>query len=393
MASAPRWRRFDEWDSRPLRHDQFAVEDTEAGFATFHSPWDPAPSARIENGRVVEIDGKPESDFDILDAFIAAHHLDLDVVEEAMAMVPVEACCVCGSTDPTRIASGWDYEYRSVEETFTMDRCRECGNVYLNPRPDVSEFSRIYTEEYHSLEFTEQQFSLVYEVRSRLEARRLLRYCDGVGPDARVLDVGCGDGFHLKLLRRFGKPSWTLEGIDIDPRAVEAASGPGITVHQGTIEDVDLPADSYDVVYTIQTVEHVAHPDRVLAAIHRVLKPGGRLVIVTDNTESVDFGLFRKSYWGGYHFPRHWNLFNPTALARLGRNAGFEVEKMDTIVSPVNWVYSLHNALVDKKAPQWLIDRFTLKSPVSLGVFTILDMGLQKTGRGALLNAFLRKPA
>jgi propanediol dehydratase large subunit len=90
LTSAPRWRRFDEWDKRPLRHDQFAVEDPEAGFATFHSPWDPAPSARIENNRVVEIDGKPEADFDILDSFIASHHLDLDVVGEAMPMDPVE---------------------------------------------------------------------------------------------------------------------------------------------------------------------------------------------------------------------------------------------------------------------------------------------------------------
>lgn len=88
MTSAPRWRRFDEWDSRPLRHDQFAKEDPEAGFSTFHSPWDPSPSARVENGRVVEIDGKSEAEFDILDAFIASHHLDLDVLDEAMAMDP-----------------------------------------------------------------------------------------------------------------------------------------------------------------------------------------------------------------------------------------------------------------------------------------------------------------
>ncbi|TIL34160.1 propanediol/glycerol family dehydratase large subunit [Mesorhizobium sp.] len=85
MTSPPRWRRFDEWDTRPLRHDRFAADDPEAGFATFHSPWDPAPSARVENGRVVEIDGKLEADFDILDSFIAAHHLDLDVIDEAMA--------------------------------------------------------------------------------------------------------------------------------------------------------------------------------------------------------------------------------------------------------------------------------------------------------------------
>ena len=90
MTSAPRWRRFDEWDSRPMSHDQFAVEDPEAGFSTFHSPWDPSPSARVENGRVVEIDGKSEAEFDILDAFIASHHLDPDVLDEAMAMDPAE---------------------------------------------------------------------------------------------------------------------------------------------------------------------------------------------------------------------------------------------------------------------------------------------------------------
>lgn len=312
--------------------------------------------------------------------------------KERMKLVPVTTCCVCGTSDAEQIASGWDFEYRTSPDVFGIRRCNECGNVYLNPRPDVSEFERIYPPEYHSLDFTAESFSLVHWIRSRLEARRLLRYCKGVPSDARILDIGCGDGFHLKLLRRFGKPGWRLEGIDIDARAVEVASRHGATIHQGVIEDVDLGENGYDVVYTIQTLEHVAHPDRMLAAIHRLLKPGGRLVIVTDNTDSVDFGLFKNRHWGGYHFPRHWNLFNPSSLGRLARTAGFEVERIETIVSPVNWVYSIHNTLVDRNAPQWLIDRFTLKSPVSLGVFTLVDMGLQRIGRGALLNAFVRKP-
>src|SRR5690606_24418927 len=49
---------------------------------------DPAPSARIVDGCVVELDGRSEAEFDILDSFIAAHHLDPDVVDEAMAMDP-----------------------------------------------------------------------------------------------------------------------------------------------------------------------------------------------------------------------------------------------------------------------------------------------------------------
>jgi SAM-dependent methyltransferase len=301
-------------------------------------------------------------------------------------------CCVCDTSNAAKIGSGYDYEYFSCPDWFDVQHCRECGNVYLNPRPDISEFNRIYPPSYHSLDFSEENYSFVHNVRSRLEANRLLRYCEGVPDNGKILDVGCGDGFHLKLLKKYGNKNWTLEGVDLDSRAVAIASKGGLTIHQGTIENLDLGSEQYDVVYTIQTIEHVAQPDEVFAAIFRILKPGGRLVVVTDNTDSIDFSWFKKSYWGGYHFPRHWNLFNPKSLGRLARKTGFEVSNLATIVSPVNWVYSIHNYLVDKKAPQWLINQFTLKSPISLGVFTLLDMVLQKFGRGALLNAFFTKP-
>ncbi len=114
--------------------------------------------------------------------------------------------------------------------------------------------------------------------------------------------------------------------------------------------------------------------------------------MVTDNTDSLDFGLFKKSHWGGYHFPRHWNLFNQKSLKKLSEKVGFEVADLTTQVSPVNWVYSIHNWLVDKDAPQLLINQFTLKSIVSLSAFTSLDIVLQKFGRGALLRAILQKP-
>jgi hypothetical protein len=78
-------------------------------------------------------------------------------------------------------------------------------------------------------------------------------------------------------------------------------------------------------------------------------------------------------------------------LRRLADKTGFETDKIKTVVSPVNWVYSIHNALVGLNAPRWLIERFTLKSTVSLGLFTVLDTVLQFTGRGALLNGYFTK--
>ncbi len=142
----------------------------------------------------------------------------------------------------------------------------------------------------------------------------------------------------------------------------------------------------------IQTIEHVEKPDAVLSAVREILKPNGRVVIVTDNSDSIDFKFFKKSYWGGYHFPRHWNLFNQKSLKKLAEKTGFEVADLTTAVSLVNWVYSIHNALVDNGASRFWVNRFTLKSFVSLSAFTSLDIFLQKLGKGALLRAILRKP-
>lgn len=129
-----------------------------------------------------------------------------------------------------------------------------------------------------------------------------------------------------------------------------------------------------------------------MRGIRRLLKPGGKLVIVTDNTDSIDFKFFKGNYWGGYHFPRHWNLFNQNSLTKLAEKTDFEVARLETIISPVNWVYTIHNWLVAKKGPYWLIGCFTLKSIFPLAVFTLLDIVLQKFRKGALLRAILRKP-
>ena len=104
------------------------------------------------------------------------------------------ACCICGVDESEPIAVGEDFEYRTSPDSFQAVRCQRCGLVYLDPRPAVSEFDRIYPASYHAFDFSEERFGLVYQVRRRLEARRLLSWCRGLPEDARILDVGCGDG-------------------------------------------------------------------------------------------------------------------------------------------------------------------------------------------------------
>ncbi len=91
MADTPnRWKRYADWDERPLRLDKFAAEDAANGFSAFSSPADPKPGVEIKGGRVISLDGVLEHDFDMIDRFIARHHIDPEVAPEAMAMASNE---------------------------------------------------------------------------------------------------------------------------------------------------------------------------------------------------------------------------------------------------------------------------------------------------------------
>jgi len=313
------------------------------------------------------------------------------VTGAGLTLEPV-CCCLCGRRDAAPIAVGEDFEYRTSADSFLAVRCNHCELVYLDPRPALSDLGKIYPDNYHAFAFDPDSFGLAYRVRRRLEARRLLRATKGLPADARILDVGCGDGFHLELLREFGEPGWSLEGVDLDARAAARAQARGLRVHLGELATSPIAPSSVDLALCIQTIEHVADPPALLRDVGRVLRPGGRVLIVTDNTGSLDFAMAKSRHWGGYHFPRHWNLFHGPSLRALAAKNGLEVIALATLLSPVNWTYTVRNLLDDWGAPRALVRRFSLASPVALAAFTVLDALHQAAGRGALLRAELRRP-
>ena len=106
-----RWKRFDDWDARALRLDRFAAEDPENGFSAFAGKGDPKPGLTIENGAVTAMDGVPAAGFDMIDAFIATHHIDAAIAEEAMAIPSTDLARMLVDinvprTDLTRLARG-----------------------------------------------------------------------------------------------------------------------------------------------------------------------------------------------------------------------------------------------------------------------------------------------
>jgi len=97
--------------TRPISRDNLVPEDPALGLVAFSSPFDPEPSLRIEGGRIVELDGKPEAEFDVIDEFVARHGIDLRAAEEAMALDTVAFARMIVDpavprTEVTRLAGG-----------------------------------------------------------------------------------------------------------------------------------------------------------------------------------------------------------------------------------------------------------------------------------------------
>ena len=77
------------------------------------------------------------------------------LIDKLLDLVHVQ-CCVCESDDTEPVGMGKDFEYNTSSDTFLAMRCNSCGLVYLNPRPNISEFERIYPVNYHAFDFSEK---------------------------------------------------------------------------------------------------------------------------------------------------------------------------------------------------------------------------------------------
>jgi len=157
---------------------------------------------------------------------------------------------------------------------------------------------------------------------------------DSIG---RLLDVGCGEGRSFGLLAQHFAPR-EIVGVDIDPVMVAAAQVKAkdcpvrVTVRQSSVSSLDLPDASVDVVFCHQLIHHVSEQARVLEELHRVLAPGGYLLL----GESCESFI---RIWSVRWFFRHPPGVQRPAegYVQLVRDAGFTVEDRDVRTSTPWW--------------------------------------------------------
>ncbi len=261
-------------------------------------------------------------------------------------------CPLCGPQfDGEEVARGRDFEYDTTgEQEFRFVRCRGCGVIVLDPRPADDEIAGLYPDDYGPYKFDELP-ALVRKGRDYVQRRKVDVIRRHAKPDARVIDVGCGAGAFLRLLRSQGEPSWRLAGWDFPGPHLEHVRRDGFDVISAPIERPDVPRDT-DVFVLNQVIEHFARPAEVVAMLADGLAPGGCLIMETPDTDGLDARWFGDRHWGGYHIPRHLVLFNEATLRTLVERAGLSVVETAHLSSPAFWVQSLHHRALERNRPR-----------------------------------------
>ena len=154
--------------------------------------------------------------------------------------------------------------------------------------------------------------------------------------DLRVLDFGCGPGFLLEKLLGRGAH---VAGVDFSPPSVDVASarckGNSLFLGASVVDSVPtkIPAESYDCVLFIETIEHLLEDEReaTLRELHRLLRPGGWLLVTTPNRENLTLSMQVCSGCGcRFHRWQHQTSWNADSLSSLLRTIGFKERMVQT---------------------------------------------------------------
>jgi SAM-dependent methyltransferase len=275
------------------------------------------------------------------------------------------------------VGRGWDFEYHTTLEEIEYLQCRSCRLIFPRGIPVEAALPVIYPSDYYAFSETENPNPVVMAVRGWMARRKGATYTALVrSPDAEVVDIGCGDGRLLDILKTSCPAGWKYHGVDWSEQAIERIRRKGYDGRSGDVSRLDLGDwdGKFDLAVMHQLIEHVRDPRDLLAKVRRILKPGGVLSVETPDIDAWDFRLLSRRYWAGYHIPRHFYIFDRKNFSELAREVGFEVVSAVPLVNPVFWIHSIQSFCADKPFLRRIAKFFHHQNVLLLALFTPLEI-------------------
>jgi SAM-dependent methyltransferase len=287
-------------------------------------------------------------------------------------------CPICGSQNHSLLLKtcGFNVPYN---ESFNLVKCESCGLVYLNPMPNHETSKKYYDNKYFETSSLGRSSNNIYRlqiVKTFLQLK---------SPKGKALDVGCGDGSLLFIMKRYG---WDVYGVDISDSAAKLARTKLGTrnIFTGSLEDCRFPSAFFDVISLRHVLEHLHKPYNTLREIKRILKEGGVLSITVPNVNSLYFNIFKKN-WFHLDIPRHLFQFSAETLGYLLNKAGFKVIKRGkSMEDPLDLFRDLLQLAGIRQSvlPKYLLPAVLVLAQMSLPFSFVLSV----LGRGSAVQVF-----
>ncbi len=248
-----------------------------------------------------------------------------------------------------------DYLNISGVQDFIYTYC-SCGVYFLINQPIPSEIAKIYPSEYHAYS---RSASLVSKFK-KWRLKSLVSPFIGKKDKTKILDYGCGSGEFIITCSEL-KGTFCV-GYDINPPNLNLKSNIVFT----NKDNILATYGKYDLIFSFQVIEHIFDPLKFLTFLESLLSENGKLIIETPSSSGILFSRYLRKFWGGWHAPRHFVIFERESLSQLCKKAGLSIESFSYVPSPFQWLETIRPLLgrFGRQSKLLSLDNFLLVSAV-----------------------------
>lgn len=245
-------------------------------------------------------------------------------------MVKLERCPSCHAGRISLRYKGKTTRNPADSAEWEVYGCHACGLGFLNPRPTWRELEPYYSSQYAAYQpshgATASDEDVIAEARSKGTFRHI-----PIPEGKRVLDVGCGGGYFLRICSKLGA---AVQGVEPSPVAADQARSQGFPVFNGMLDDFTTD-ERFDIITANQVLEHVPDPVATLEKMKSLLAPGGMIWLAVPNGDCI-WAEKLGWQWDGADLPFHLLHFGPRSIATAAEKAGLSVKNLYT--ESVPWI-------------------------------------------------------
>lgn len=243
-------------------------------------------------------------------------------------------CPICDSQEVTFVRD------KIKNATTNVYRCSPCDLEFLETWDDVEHVKSLYEgDNYiftHNIEEVSNAKSLKFdEYQERLKWMK--PYLD---KGKHVLEIGCGDGKFMRLLKPYVA---TVEGLELSPPQVELLRAEGFICYDVMIDEMDPPR-KYDVICMFALLEHVPNVKKFLATLKTYMHEKTEVFIEVPNlNDPIVKGFKIEQYREFYYRPVHLYYFTVNSIGKLLNEIGFNFEthtnQQASITNHFHWMH------------------------------------------------------